>query len=85
MNFYKILYHIIRALSFISILGVLSIGFILPISVVQALVTYPIALVFLMLTFVLTNEKLKRVQKLADVNCLTDNSSCKSSNMDKAA
>lgn len=85
MNLYNTVYTIIRALSFMSILGVLGIGFIFPVSVVQALVIYPIALVFLMLTFVASSEKLKSVKKLADVVHIPDNAICKSCGMRKAA
>lgn len=85
MNLYNTIYNSIRALSFISILGVLGIGFIFPVSVVQALVIYPIALVFLMLIFVASNEKLKSAKKLADVVRLPEHSTCKSCDMNKAA
>lgn len=85
MNIYNIAYKGIRAISFISILGTLIIGFILPISFIQTLVINPIILIFLMLIFVFSNEKLKSVKKLAAIIRLPDNSKCTPRVMSKVA
>lgn len=85
MNIHNIVYKGIRAISFISILGTLSIGFILPISFIQTLVINPIILILLMLIFVISNEKLKSAKKLAAIVPLPDNSKCTPDIVNKAA
>ena len=74
MNIHNIFYNGIRTISTVSILAILSIGFILPISFVQALVINPIILVSLMVIFAISNEKLKSVTQIAKVVRLPDNS-----------
>lgn len=85
MNIYNIVYHGIRIISLILIMGILNIGFILPISFVQALVINPIILVFLMIIFAVSNEKIKSVKKLADVISLPSQSKCRACILSKAA
>jgi len=85
MNIHNIFYNGIRAISIISILAILSIGFILPVSFVQALVINPIILVSLMVVFAVSNEKLKPVSPVADIIRLPDNSKCKLCVVSKAA
>jgi hypothetical protein len=74
MNTHKIFLHCIRTISFISILAVLSIGFILPISIAQALVINPVILFSLMVIFALSNEKVKLAKQLANIVTLPGNS-----------
>ncbi|OUR63736.1 hypothetical protein A9Q74_00100 [Colwellia sp. 39_35_sub15_T18] len=85
MNIHSIVYNGIRIISFVLIIGILSIGFILPISFVQALVVNPIILVFLMIVFAISNEKIKSVRKLADVIPLSGKSKCRTCISSKAA
>ena len=77
MNIHSMVYNGIRTISIVSIVSILSIGFIHPISFVQALVIHPIILVSLMVIFVISNEKLKSVTQVADIVRLPDNSKCK--------
>jgi len=85
MNIHSIVYNGIRIISFVLIIGILSIGFILPISFVQALVVNPIILVFLMIVFAISNEKIKSVRKLADVIPLSGKSKYRTCISSKAA
>jgi len=85
MNIHRIVYNGIRIISFVSIIGMLSVGFILPMSFVQALVINPIMLVFLMIIFAISNEKIKSVRKLADVISLPSKSKCRVCVLSKAA
>jgi hypothetical protein len=85
MNIHNIFYNSIRIISIVSILALLSIGFILPISYVQALVINPIILVSLMVIFAVSNEKLKSVTQVADIVRLPSNSKCKLCAVSKAA
>jgi len=86
MSIHNIFYNGIRTISIVSILALLSIGFILPISFVQALVINPIILVSLMIIFAVSNEKLKLVTPVvADIVRLPDNSKCKLCVVSKAA
>ncbi len=85
MNIHNIFYNSIRTISFISILVILSIGFILPISFVQALVINPIILISLMVIIAVSNEKLKTLTQVADIVSLPNNSKCKLCVVSKAA
>jgi len=85
MNIHNIFYNCIRTISIVSIFAITSIGFILPISFVQALVINPIILVSLMVIFAVSNEKLKSVTQVAEVVRLPNNSKCKLCVVSKAA
>jgi len=85
MNIHHILYNGIRTISIVSILAILSIGFILPISFVQALVINPIILISLMIIIVVSNEKLKSLTQVADIVRLPNQSKCKLCAVSKAA
>ena len=74
MNIHNIFYNIVRIISIVSIFILLCIGFILPISFVQALVINPIILVSLMIVFAIANEKLQSVTHVANIIRLPDNS-----------
>jgi len=57
MNIHTFFYKSTRAASVIAIFGILTIGFFLPISFIQALVINPVILVLLMIVFSLSNQK----------------------------
>ena len=85
MNIHNIFYNGISAIRLVTILTISSIGFILPISFVQALVINPIILISLMVIFAISNEKLKSVTQVADIVRLPDSSKCKLCVVSKAA
>jgi hypothetical protein len=74
MKINNIIYNGIRTISIVSILTVLTIGFILPISFVQALVVNPLILVSLMVIFAMSNEKLQSITNVTALTHLPDNS-----------
>jgi hypothetical protein len=85
MNIHHIIYHCIRILSIVSIAGLLSVGFILPISFVQALVINPVILVSLMVIFAVSNNKLNSIKPVNNIVHLPNNSKCKLCSTRKAA
>lgn len=85
MNVHNIVYKGIRVISILSILGLLSIGFIVPISFVQGMVINPVILVSLMGIFAIANAKLESVKESAAIVHLPNNSECKSNGLNKAA
>jgi hypothetical protein len=62
MNMIKLLIKIIRGLSVVTVIGVVSMGFVMPISISQALVVNPILLMILMGIFVSCDFQLKANQ-----------------------
>ncbi len=85
MKLYIFFYNFIRILSFILILIILSLGFILPISLIHGLVINPIILVSLMVCFAISHKKLQPTKPLADIVRLPDNSKFRLSNERKVA
>jgi len=85
MNIQHFFYNSIRTISIAAIVVILSIGFVLPISFTQALVINPMLLVSLMIAFVISSEKLKSANQLADVVHLPQKSKCKFCAINKAA
>ena len=85
MNINRIVCNCIRTTSLVAIVGILSLGFILPISLIQALVINPIILVSLMVIFAISNEKLQSVKHLVDIVRLPDKTKCKLSAINKVA
>ena len=80
MNLYIIVYNFIRILSILSIFIILSLGFILPISLIHGLVINPIILVSLMVCFAISHKKLQSIKQSADIVRLPDNSKFRLSN-----
>jgi hypothetical protein len=86
MNIYSIVYNFIRLSSILSILIILSLGLIIPTSLIQGLVINPIIIVSLMVCFAISHKKLQPVKPLVTIVRLPttlrspDNSRLKRSN-----
>ena len=74
MKINSIVYNCIRTISLIAIVTILSLGFILPLSLIQALLINPIILVSLMIVFAISNEKLQQIKSLVSIIQLPNNS-----------
>jgi hypothetical protein len=85
MNIHKLFYNCVRTISLLSILGILSVGFILPISVMQSLLINPIILVSLMIIFVIAHEKLQPVRQLTNIVNFPENLKPKRGAVNKVA